>query len=93
VVDAVAIIPIGLEPDAWRLRYVLCERELVGDENRVELRRLRPPGQILVVADIGQRQRRRSRMPPGGLVVPAAVNEEVQVQLPLHRAHLSVLYS
>jgi len=53
-----------LEPSARRLRHVLAQRELVGEKNGVEQRSLSPARQILVIADVGQRQRRGSRMPP-----------------------------
>ena len=54
----------GLEPAACRLRHILAERELVGEKDGVEQRRLRSARQILVVADIGQGQRRGRQMPP-----------------------------
>ncbi len=73
------------EPGARRLRRVLAERELIGEEDRVEFRRFRLARQILVVADVGQRQRRRVRMPPRRLVMAAAVKEQVEVQLARHR--------
>ena len=57
------------------------------DPQAVEQRRLCPTRQILIVADVGQRQRRRTRMPPGRLMVPTAMDEQVEVQLPLHRAN------
>jgi len=91
IVDAKAQFRSLAEP--WADTASRHLRELVGDEDRVEQRRLRPLRQILVAADIGQRQRRRCRMPPRGLVVTAAVNEKVEVQLPLHGAHSVVLGS
>ena len=53
-----------LQPGARRLRRVVAERKLVGQEDGVEQAGLRPLRQVLVVADVGQRQRRRQRMPP-----------------------------
>ena len=78
---------IGSSQVRARLGDILAERQLVGEEDRIEQRRLCPLGQILVIADVGQRQRRGRRMPPGRLVMAAAVDEQVQVQLPLHRAY------
>ena len=55
---------LGAMVKAGRLGHVLAERELVGQEDRVEQCGLRPLRQILVVADVGQRERRGSRMTP-----------------------------
>ena len=41
--------------------------------------------QILVIADVGQGQRRGSPMAPRRLVMTAAVDEQIEVQLPFHR--------
>ena len=73
------------EPGARRLPDILGKRQLVGEKDRVEQRRLGPLRQILVIADVGQRQRRGVRMPPRRLVVAAAVHKQVQMQLPFHR--------
>ena len=42
--------------------------------------------EIDVVTNIGQRQRRGRRMPPRRLMMAAAVNEQIEVQLPCHTA-------
>lgn len=78
----------GFEPGARRLRHIPAERQLVGEEDRVEQRRLGALRQILVVANVGQRQWRGVGMPPRGLMMATAVDEQVQVQLPLHRVIL-----
>ena len=80
----------GLKPGARRLRHVIAERELVGQEDGVEQARLCPLRQILVVADVGQRQRRGQRMPPRRFVVAAAVDEQVEMQLPRHGTPIPV---
>jgi hypothetical protein len=77
----------GLEPAARRLRHVLAERELVGEENRIEQRRLRTAREVLVVADVGECERRGRRMAPRRLMVSAAVDEQVEMQLPFHGCH------
>ena len=82
----------GLKPGARGLRRVVAERELVGQEDGIEQPGLRPLRQILVVADVGQRQRRRQRMPPRRLVVAAAVDEQVEMQLPLHGVILGLYW-
>src|SRR5207237_7116866 len=65
---------------------ITAQRQLVGEENGIEQCGFGPLGQILVIADVGQWQRRRSRMAPRRLVMAAAVDEQVQVQLSSHRA-------
>ncbi len=74
-----------LQPGARRLRDIAAQRQLIGEKDRIEQRRLGALRQILVVADVGQRQRRGMRMPPRRLVMAAAVDEQVEVQLPFHR--------
>ena len=76
-----------------RLCDDLAECELVSKKDRVKPRRLGTLRQILVIADIGQRQRRGRRVPPRRLVVTATVDEEVEMQLPLHRFRSSVCAS
>src|SRR6185369_6733436 len=80
------------KPGARRLRRVVAKRELVGQEDGVEQPGLGPLRQILVVADVGQRQRRRQRMPPRRLVVAAAVDEQIEMQLPLHGVVLDLCW-
>jgi hypothetical protein len=40
------------------LRDIATQRQLIGEKDRIEQRRLGPLRQILLVADIGQGQRR-----------------------------------
>ena len=76
-----------LEPGARCLGYVAAERQLVGEENGIEQCRFGALCQILVIPDVGQWQRRGSRMTPRRLMMAAAVDEQVEVQLPSHRAN------
>ena len=73
-----------LQPGARRLRHVTAERQLIGKEDGIEQRCLGPLRQVLVVADVGQWQWRRGRMAPRRFVMPATVDEQIQVQLPFH---------
>ena len=41
-----------------------AERKLIGKKDRVEQSRFGALREILIVTDVGQRQRRRQRMPP-----------------------------
>ena len=68
------------------LRHVLGKRQLVGKEDRIEQPGLGASRQILVIAYIGERQRRGCGMAPRRLVVTAAMDEQVEVQLPYHDA-------
>ena len=79
----------GLEPGARRLRGIIAERELVGEEDRIEQPGLGALRQVLVVADVGQWQRRGCRMPPRRLVMAPAVNEQIEMQLALHGSHFA----
>jgi hypothetical protein len=45
-------------------------------------------GEILVVPDVGEGERRRQRVAPRCLVMAATVNEQIEMELPLHRAIL-----
>ncbi len=73
-----------LEPEAAGARRIAGQHQTVGKEQTVEQRGLRPPGEILVVRDIGQLVRRRLRVVPGGLVMAACLDEQVEVKLPGH---------
>ena len=73
-----------LQPDAGRALHVLAHGELVRQEDGVEQPGLRAAREILVVADVGERQRRSVGMAPRGFVVTAAVDEEIEVELLFH---------
>ncbi len=67
------------EPGPRRLRRVAAERELIGEKDRIELRRLGPARELDVVVDVGQRPRRRATYDAATTpVVAAAVEEQVQ---------------
>ena len=80
----------GLKPGTRRLVHIIAQRELVGQEDRIEQACFCPLRQILVVADVGQRQRRGSWMPPRCFMVPAAMYEQVQMQLLRHGTPIPV---
>src|SRR6185437_16530441 len=65
---------------------IAVERELVGEEDRIEQPGFGALRHVLEIADVGERQRRRLGMPPRRLVVAAAVDEQVEVHLAGHRA-------
>ena len=73
----------GFKPRTRGLRDIVAERELIGEEYRVEQRGFGALRQVLVVADVGQRQGRRRRMAPRRLMMASAVDEQVEMQLPL----------
>ena len=75
----------GLEPSACRLRDIIGEVQLVGEKDRVQPGLLGPLRQVAIVVDIRQRQRRCARMAPGRLVMAAALNEQIEMNLALHR--------
>src|ERR1700739_174389 len=64
-----------LEPGPGRLRHIAAQGQLIGKEERIEQRGLGALCQILVIAEFGQGQQRRTPMPPRRLVMAAAVNE------------------
>jgi hypothetical protein len=74
-----------LEPGTGRLRHIAAQGQLIGEEERIEQRCLGALCQVLVIADVGQGQRRRTPMPPRRLVMAATVDEQVEVQLPIHQ--------
>ena len=74
----------GLERRARAVRDIIAKRQLVREEDRIEQPRFRLLRQGLVVADIGQRQRRSRGVPPGRLVVTATVDEQIQVYVAFH---------
>jgi hypothetical protein len=98
VVEAVAINPTRLVATAIAANTVIGSsqvrgawatsppNQLVGEENGIEHRCFGALRQIQVIVDVGQWQRRRSRMAPRRLVMAAAVDEQVEVQVPSHRA-------
>ena len=61
--------------------------ELVGEEDGVEQPRLGPLREVCVVADVGERERRGRRVAPGGFVMAAGMDEQVEVQPPRHGVH------
>ena len=67
-------VPDGRRPD------VAEQHRGVGEEDRVELAPLGGPGEPLEVGDVGVGVRVALRQPPGGLVVPGAHQERVQMQ-------------
>ncbi len=73
-----------LEPDAAGALHVVVQRELVGEEDRIEQPRLRAAREIPVVADVAERERRGLRMPPRRFMMPAAVDEKIEMKLPFH---------
>ncbi|MCY1544443.1 hypothetical protein D9M68_803290 [compost metagenome] len=52
----------------------------VGEEDGVELAAFGAAGQFLVIADVAQALHGGARMAPGGTVVAATENEQIQVQ-------------
>ena len=72
------------EPGARCLGHIAAESQLVGEKDGIEQSGLGSLRQIHIIPDIGQRQRRRRRMAPRCLVMAPTVNEQVQMQLPLH---------
>ena len=58
-----------LQPRAAGMGNVVAQRQLVGDEDRVEQPGLGPARDVLVVADVRQRQRRGQGVAPRGLVM------------------------
>ena len=60
---------------------VVAHGQGVGEEDGIEQAGFRLAGEVGVVADVGQRQRRGGWMAPCGLVVAAAMDEEVEVKL------------
>ena len=66
--------------------HVVAGGERVGQEDGIEQAGFGFAREVGVVADVGQRQRRGGRMAPGGFVMAAAVDEEVEVQLAWGRA-------
>src|SRR6185312_3314084 len=79
-----------LEPAAARAFDIAVERELVGEENRIEQPGFGALRHVLEVADVGQRPRRRLGMAPRRLVMPAAVDEQVEMHPAGHRAIASL---
>ena len=74
-----------LDPEPGGVLHVAFQRRAVRVEHRVQLRRLRPLRELLVEADVQQPVRLGFRVPPGGLVVAARVDEQVELQLPAHQ--------
>ena len=64
--------------------HVVPQAQNVGEKDRVEQAGLGLLRHLHRVADIGERQLRRLRMPPRGLVMPAALDEQVEVHLACH---------
>jgi hypothetical protein len=98
VVEAVAMRPIRLVDTASAASTVsgssqvraACaasppERQLVGEEDRIEQRGFGPPRQVLVIGGCRSAPAATSRrMPPRRLVVAAAAEKQIEVQLSLH---------
>ena len=62
----------------------VAERELVGEEDGIQLGRLGREREIAVIGEVAQRLLRRGGMAPGRLVMAAAVDEEIEVKLACH---------
>ena len=75
-----------LEAEPAGIPDVVGQRGAVGEEHRVELLGLGAAGQVLVVGDVQDPVDGGVRVPPRGLVVPAGVDEQVELELPW-RAH------
>ena len=78
------------QPGARRTWRVLADRQRIGEEHRIEQPRFRLLREVRVIADVRQRPRRGCRASPGGLMVPAAMDEEVEVKLPSHARYRSL---
>jgi len=75
-----------LEPGARRRGDLAGKGKAVGQEDRVEGGALGFPGKAPVEVEIGQRERRGFGVPPGRLMVAAALDEQVKVQWTGHPA-------
>jgi hypothetical protein len=69
---------------------IIAQRQLISEEDRIEQPRFCVLRQCLVIADIGQRQRRRRGVSPGRLMVAATVDEQIQVHVTFHRMPFTV---
>ena len=65
------------------MRHGVGQRELVGEEDRIEEASFGAPRDVAKILDVGQRQRRGVGMPPRRLVVAAALDEEIEMELAL----------
>ncbi len=76
-----------LQPKAAGVADVVGQRRAVGEEDSVELRGLRPPRELLVVADVEDPFGRGVLVPPTGHVMAGGIDEQVQVDLSPGRGH------
>ena len=78
------------QPGARRAWRVVADRQRIGEEHRIEQPRFRLLREVRVIADVRQRPRRGCRAAPGGLMVPAAMDEEIEVKVPGHARYCSL---
>jgi hypothetical protein len=75
-----------LQPSASDMRHIAVEGQLIGQEDGIEEACFRLPRQLLIVADVRQRERGRRGVPPRGFVMAAALDEQIEMQLAFHRS-------
>jgi hypothetical protein len=74
----------GLKPATRGLRHVLAKCKLISEKDRVEQCSLCALRQIQIITDVGEGERCGRRVPPRCFMVAAAVDEQVEMQLPVH---------
>ncbi len=84
----------GLQARGSVVPHILTQRRPVGEEHRVELRRLSRTTELLVVGHVVDPIGRTVRVAPRGLVMTGRIDERVEAELtppPCHVAALSIV--